>query len=76
MDYFKKTTSSETFFYVKDNLNLHIFGTSVTDPTKWNYTYQTGTTGMIDAILTGATGANSTEVDPAINQIQTTLSGL
>jgi hypothetical protein len=78
MEYYKKVNDEVgiTYFYAKDDLTLHIFGPSVTDPTKWNYTYQTGTTGMIAAILSGATGANSTELDPAINQIQTVLSGL
>ena len=78
MEYYKKVNDETgiTYFYAKDNLSLHILGPSVTDPSKWNYTYQTGTTGMIAAILSGATGAISTELDPAINQIQTTLSGL
>lgn len=80
MEYYKKIQSSGsttlTFFYAKDNLNLHIFGPSVTDPTKWNYSYQTGTGELIDAILAGATGAIRTEFDPAILQIQTTLTGL
>ena len=80
MEYFKKTITStsttQTYFYAKDVLNLHIFSKSVTDNTKWNYTFQTGTSEVINAILAGATGAIRSELDPPINQIQTTLSGL
>jgi hypothetical protein len=80
MEYFKKSITSGSvtlsYFYAKDNLNLHIFSKSVTDNTKWNYTYQTGTQDSIDQILSGATGAIRTELDPPINQIQTTLTGL
>lgn len=80
MEYFKKTITSasatQTYFYAKDVSNLHIFSKSVTDNTKWNYTFQTGTLEFINAILTGATGAIRTDLDPPINQLQTTLSGL
>lgn len=80
MEYFKKTITSasatQTYFYAKDVSNLHIFSKSVTDNTKWNYTFQTGTPEFINAILTGATGAIRTDLDPPINQLQTTLSGL
>lgn len=80
MEYFKKSITSGTitlsYFYAKDNLNLHIFSKSVTDNTKWNYTFQTGTSDLINQILAGATGAIRSELDPPINQIQTTLSGL
>lgn len=80
MEYFKKSitsgTSTLTYYYAKDNLNLHIFSKSVTDNTKWNYTFQTGTSDFINQILAGATGAIRSELDPPINQIQTTLSGL
>lgn len=76
MEYYKKTGPLGNYFYAKDNLSLHIFNPSVTDNTKWNYTYQTGTSQIIDLILEGATGATRTELDPPINQIQTTLTGL
>lgn len=80
MEYFKKSITSGTitlsYFYAKDNLNLHIFSKSVTDNTKWNYTFQTGTSDFINQILAGATGAIRSELDPPINQIQTTLSGI
>lgn len=76
MEYFKKTGPLGTYFYAKDNLNLHIFNPAVTNNSKWNYTFQTGTSQILDTILAGATAANRTELDAAIGQIETTLSGL
>jgi hypothetical protein len=80
MEYYKKTLTSGSltldYFYAKDDLNLHIFSKSITNNTQWDYTFQTGTTGAIEMILSGATGAIRSELDPPINQIQTTLSGL
>ena len=80
MNYYKKIatsgSSSQTYYYAKDGSVLYIFSPSTTDSTKWNYTYQTGNTDYINAILTGATAANRVELDAPINQIQTTLSGI
>lgn len=76
MEYYKKNGPLGTYFYAKDNLNLHIFNPSVTNNSVWNYTFQTGTSQILDLILAGATAANRNELDAAIGQIETTLSGL
>jgi hypothetical protein len=77
MDYYKKILTSgsttQSYFYAKDGLNLHVFSQAITDSTKWNYTYQTGTAETLNLILAGATGAVRSELDPPINQIQATL---
>ncbi len=83
MEYLKKQfvagvsgASLKTAYYAKDGNNLHIISQSLTGTNEWNYTFQTGTSTLVDAIISGATASSKEEMQPYISSIQTVLSGL